>query len=83
MKQYPLFRYVRPIIAFVLVIGTLGFVYLLAYRSVPISNADVINILVGALVANLLNVTNYYFGSSKDKSDSEQAERGNSTTTNN
>lgn len=75
MKSYPLFRFVRGIIALIIVVASFGFLYLLAYRSVPAQNRDILNLAAGSVLVVLSTVVAYYFGNSKDKSDAEQAAR--------
>jgi hypothetical protein len=76
-----LFKYARAVIAFMIVIGSFGFLFTLVYRSVPESNKDLINISAGFIFGLLTGVGAYYYGNSKDKSDSEQAARAGTTTT--
>lgn len=77
----PLFKYARHVIGFTIVVGAFTFLYLLAYRSVPESNKDIIQIAVGGMLALLAGVGAYYFGSSKDKSDADSAKQDMTTTT--
>jgi hypothetical protein len=76
-----IFKYARAIIAFMIVVGSFGFLFILAYRAVPESNKDTINLATGFILGLLTSVGAYYYGNSKDKSDSEQAARQGSTTT--
>ncbi len=43
--------------------------YLLIYQSIPVENKDVLNMLLGALIAQFVNVVGYFYGSSKGSSD--------------
>lgn len=76
-----LLRYVRPFIALLIVIGVFSFIFILLYRAVPDNNKDILNIVLGIVMAKLGDITAYYYGNSKDKSDAEQASRNSSTTT--
>jgi hypothetical protein len=76
-----LFRYARHIIALMIVLGAFGFLFVLLYRKIPVENQQTIQIAAGAILASLAGVIGYYFGSSKDKSDSENSTRQESVTT--
>lgn len=76
-----IFRYARHIIAFTIVIGSFGFLFILMYRSVPAQNKDTINLAVGFVLGLLTGVGAYYFGSSKDKSDADASVRDTATVT--
>lgn len=76
-----IFRFARAIIAFTIVIGSFGFLIILTYRSVPAANKDTINLATGFVLGLLTAVGAYYFGSSKDKSDSDSATRDLTTVT--
>lgn len=67
------FRYTRSLIAFLIVICSFGFLYLIAVRNVPPDNKDILQISAGLVLGVLATVTAYYFGSSKDKSDQDKA----------
>jgi uncharacterized membrane protein len=71
-KSYPVFKFVRPLLAFVIVLGAFGFMYSLVYHEIPAGNKDTINLVVGFVLGILATVATYYFGTSKDKSDAEQ-----------
>jgi hypothetical protein len=81
MKFYPVFKFTRAIIAFAVVLGSFGFLFVLAYRAVPKDNVDTINLACGFVLGVLATVISYYFGNSKDKSDAEQAARGDASNT--
>lgn len=82
MRETPaIFRYARHIIAFTIVVGSFFFLYLLCYRVVPDTNKDTINISTGFIFGLLTAVGAYYFGSSKDKSDSDMAKQDMTKTT--
>jgi hypothetical protein len=67
------FKYARAIIAFLIVLLSFGFLYLIALRSIPVGNKDVLQVAAGIVLGALAFVTGYYFGSSKDKSDQDKA----------
>ncbi len=74
MKPAPqLFRYVRPILAISFVIFSFGFLFTIVWKAVPPGNKEIIGIAVGFVLGQLSVVGSYYFGSSKDKSDQDQA----------
>ncbi len=79
MKFYPVFKFTRAIIAFAIVAGSFGFLFVLAFRAVPTDNKDTINLAAGFVLGVLSTVASYYFGNSKDKSDAEQAARSDSS----
>lgn len=76
-----LLRFVRPLIALLIVFGVFAFIFILLYRAVPESNKDILNIVLGVMMAKVGDITAYYYGNSKDKSDAEQASRNSTTTT--
>lgn len=76
-----IFRYARAIIGFTIVLGSFGFLFLLCYRAIPESNKDTVQTATGFVLGLLTAVGAYYFGSSKDKSDSDSAARDTTTTT--
>lgn len=67
------FRYTRHIIAIIIVVGSFGFLYMLALKAMPLDNKDVLQLSAGMVLAVLASVTAYYYGSSKDKSDQDKA----------
>lgn len=75
-----IFRYARHIIAFTIIMGSFGFLFILMYRAVPAANKDTVNLAVGFILGLLTGVGAYYFGSSKDKSDADAQNRDMSTT---
>lgn len=82
MKLPPtLLRFVRPILALIVVILSFGFLFYLCVYPVPEQNKDIIQIAAGIDLGVLASVVAYYFGSSKDKSDQDQATRQPDTTT--
>ena len=54
----------RPVIAGLLILGSIGVYALIAYGLCSTEWKDVVMIIVGALVANLTAIVQYYFGSS-------------------
>ena len=52
------------IFAGIITVGFFALLYLLAVKEVPENNADVINLVVGALIAAFSSVVSYFFGSS-------------------
>jgi hypothetical protein len=82
MKETPiLLRFVRPLIAITIIIGCIAYIFALLFKSIPDANTDVLMIAIGYVLAKMGDVTAYYFGNSKDKSDAEQASRQEGTTT--
>jgi hypothetical protein len=67
------FKYTRSIIAFLVVIFSFGFLYLIALRNIPHENRDILTLSAGLILGVLATVAAYYFGSSKDKSDQDKA----------
>jgi hypothetical protein len=65
----------RTIIALSVVYLSFGFLFLLCVKTVPMANRDLLMIAAGAILAALGGVIGYYFGSTKDKSDAEKADR--------
>jgi uncharacterized membrane protein len=59
----------RPIVALALIICAGAVYYFVAAGFANIAWKDVVMIIVGALVANLTTVVNYYFGSSQGSDD--------------
>lgn len=65
----------RTIIAFSITLMSFGFLYFLLYKKIPAENKDIVQITAGIVLGVLATVVSYYFGSSKDKSDQDKAER--------
>jgi hypothetical protein len=80
MKTPTLLRFVRPLIALIIVVCSFGFLFYLCAWPIPEQNKDIIQVAAGLDLALLGLVGNYYYGSSKDKSDHEQAMRQPDTT---
>lgn len=65
---------VRSLVAvFTIVLGFL-FLFALLIIKVPDGNEAVLNVAAGLVLAGMMAVYNYYFGSSKDKSDTEKSD---------
>lgn len=65
---------VRSIIAILIVLGSFSFLFALLRVKVPEGNATVLNVSAGLVLAALAQVCNYFFGSSKDKSDTDKSD---------
>jgi hypothetical protein len=65
---------VRSIIAFMVVLFGFGFLFLLLKVKIPDGNETILNVSTGLVLAALGGVIGYYFGSSKDKSDTDKAD---------
>jgi hypothetical protein len=66
------FKYTRSIVAFLIVVFSFGFLFLIAIRTIPAANKDILQIAAGLVLGVLATVAAYYFGSSKDKSDQDK-----------
>jgi hypothetical protein len=80
MKVPTILRFVRPFIALIIVVCSFGFLFYICVWPIPEQNKDIIQVVAGLDLALLGLVGNYYYGSSKDKSDHEQAMRQPDTT---
>jgi hypothetical protein len=67
-------KYSRPIIAIFVTVATFGFGYLIVLTRISHENREVVMFLMGVFAAKLGDITGYYFGTSKDKSDTDQSE---------
>lgn len=63
----------RTINGLFIVIGSFTYLFSLLFVNIPNENKDIVYLTAGLVLGALANVTNYYFGSSKDKSDQEKA----------
>lgn len=82
MKETPnVFRFVRPLLALLIVGASFAFMFALLYKSIPEGNGDTVNLVVGFMLGITATVGAYYFGTSKDKSDGEQQSRQPNTET--
>lgn len=73
-------RNMRSIVAFLTVIEVFAILILLFFKVVPDKNSELLYLALGLALGNRKDVSNYFFGSSKDKSDKEKAEIAQSTT---
>lgn len=63
----------RSIIALIMTILSFAFLFLTAFHVIPIQNQAIVQTAMGFILSCLSGIAGYYFGSSKDKSDSEKA----------
>jgi hypothetical protein len=68
-----LYRYIRPIIAYIVNIGGFGYLFLISVYPVPAQNKDMVLQAQGFILAIIALVDGYYFAASKDKSDQDQS----------
>lgn len=61
MKAKSIFQYA---LGAVIVIGFFILLYLLLANSIPESNKDLLNIVVGALIGSFTSIVGYFYGSS-------------------
>lgn len=73
MKTRNLFMYV---LGAVIVIGFFLLLYFLVFYTLPFDNKDLLNIVLGALIASFTSVVQYFYGSSKGSSDKTQLMNG-------
>lgn len=60
-------------LAFLIIIASYAFFYLLLKIAMPVPNRDVVMIAAGVMFGTVTTVVSFYFGSSKDKSDADRA----------
>lgn len=60
----------------VIVIGFFLLLYFLVFYTLPFDNKDLLNIVLGALIASFTSVVQYFYGSSKGSSDKTQLMNG-------
>lgn len=65
---------IRSVVAFTVVLLGFGFLYLLLWVPIPVSNKDAIMLSSGIVLGVVVSVAAYYFGSSKDKSDVDKSD---------
>lgn len=65
------------ILGAIIVIAFFATIYLLAKVEMPITNKDLLLIVIGALVAKFGDVVAYFFGSSKGSADKNEMLGGN------
>lgn len=63
---------IRNIIAIVYVVLVLAFIYVLAFKPVPIENKDLINVLGGVVIGGVSIILSFFFGSSKNEADANK-----------
>ena len=66
MKPKEIYMYA---LAALIAIGFFGLLYILVYVPIPESNANVLYLVVGALIGSFTTVVGYFFGSSKGSAD--------------
>ena len=71
--QFPIFKYTRGVLAYVIIIGCFSYLFLIAVHAVPVENKELVSQAQGFILAILGVVAGYYFGASKDKSDQDQS----------
>jgi hypothetical protein len=64
----------RGIIGLVVIIASLGYIFLLFFRVIPEANKDILLPAAGYLTAKAGTIIDWHFGGSKDKSDSDKVE---------
>lgn len=80
-KQFLIFTYARPILAFLVVIGCFCFLFFVSKSPIPEGNLSIVSQAQGFVLCVMGTVIGYYFGTSKDKSDQDQVARTPNTTT--
>jgi hypothetical protein len=63
---------VRSLLAVLICVGGFLFLFMLLMYKVPDGNSDVLNVAAGLVLAVMTTVASYYFGASKDKSDTDK-----------
>jgi drug/metabolite transporter (DMT)-like permease len=63
----------RGVIALIIVLCSFIFLFVITRRVIPEGNKETVNLAAGLVLGVLANVTNWYFGSSKEKSDGDKA----------
>jgi xanthine/uracil permease len=63
-KNLPLY-----ILAVVIVVGFFVLLGLLIFKEIPPQNKDLLNIVIGTLLAAFMSVVSYWYGSSKGSAD--------------
>lgn len=69
-------KVMQYLIGIVIVVGFFSLLHDLIRNPVPVSNADVLNITIGALVGAFVTIVGFYYGSSKGSSDKNDALMG-------
>ena len=74
-KFFELFaKNVRSIIALLVVVLGFAFLFALLWVPIPLSNKDAVMLCSGIVLGVVVSVAAYYFGSSKDKSDTDKSD---------
>lgn len=68
-----IFKNMRGLIGLMVVLGTILFDFMLAWKAIPVDNKELLYTAAGGLNTLSAGIIAYYFGSSKDKSDQEKA----------
>lgn len=66
---------VRNILAIAIVVLCFGFLFALIHFTIPALNSDILKVAAGVVLSTIQQVVQYFFGSSKDKSDDDKADR--------
>ena len=69
MKAKNVFQYA---LGAVIVLGFFGIMSLLVYATVPTENADLLNIVIGALIGSFTSIVGYFYGSSLGSSEKNE-----------
>lgn len=73
MKEAPvLIKYIRPLLGITYILLTIGLIYVITFMEVKPGSSQILYLAIGILLGGAQTVLNYYFGTSKDKSDQEQ-----------
>lgn len=70
---FPIFKYTRGVLAYLIIIGGFAFLFSLLYVTVPPENKEIVIFSAGYVLGIVSMVAAYYFGASKDKSDQDQS----------
>lgn len=73
MRILNFYKFVRPILAYMVVVFSFGFLFCVVFIKIPTENKDTVNLCAGLVLGVLAVVVGYYFGTSKDKSDQDQS----------
>ena len=65
----------RGPIGMFIVVASFLFLFFLLYKAIPTDNKDVVLFAAGLVLGMAGNVTNWYFGSSKEKADQEKSQQ--------
>lgn len=63
----------RGPIGFFIVAAGFGFLFILVYKTVPPENKEIVIFSAGLVLGMMKEVSGFFFGSSKDKADSDKA----------